>query len=865
MSRKFSVPIDLQRNELQNARIQNLASDPGTPVAGQVYYNTTTAVLRYYDGTAALWKDIGTTIPPASTVASSTTFGQAAAVGTGTSYARNDHVHGTPAAPTATSVGAVANGGGLASAQTGTFAAIPVAGQAVGNLYIATDSNLLYVATSATTYTQLAPFGGAGTTITATGSAAGTANSYSRSDHNHSVSTATAGSSAVGDAASAGTGTALALASHVHGREAFGAAVTASTTFGQTSAVGTNTTLSRSDHVHGTPATPTAAQTGAVANNGNAPYLQSGTAAARPATGLTVGGVYIDNDDFLAYIATSTTTYSQIAPFAAAAAVTAITITGAQAAGTANTYARGDHAHAGPGFGLPSASAVGDAQATGTAATVSHSDHVHARETFGAVTAQTTFGLTSANGTAVTLARADHTHGTPAAPTASSVGAVANAGGATSLQTGTAAARPATGQVAGNIYVDNDDFLIWIATGATTFTQLAAFGASVANVAGTTQAPGTATTYARSDHQHGLGTIVTASTSAVGNAASGGTSTTAARADHVHGREAFAAVTAQTTFGTAAADGTAVTLARSDHVHGTPTHNTAAHSAVSISGLSAPTADVPWGGFKITNLADPTLAQDAVTKSYADNLRAGISLKDPVRLATAADLNGAYTATATVITGPANTALANIDGVAPAVNDRVLVKNAAAAANNGIYVVTSLGSGASQYVLTRSTDADTTGEIVDGTATWVQTGATNGDTRYVATSVSATPWVPGTTTSAWTLDFAATSVTAGAGLTATGGVLAVGSGNGITVNADNIQVDAAVVVRKFAAAFGDGTATSFTITHNLGTQDVTVAVYINSGTFEEYECDVQHTSANVVTLLFSVAPTASQYRVVVHG
>ena len=56
---------------------------------------------------AAAVAGAGTGIP-ASTVVSETAFGQAAAVGTGTAYARNDHTHGTPAAPTPASIGAAA-------------------------------------------------------------------------------------------------------------------------------------------------------------------------------------------------------------------------------------------------------------------------------------------------------------------------------------------------------------------------------------------------------------------------------------------------------------------------------------------------------------------------------------------------------------------------------------------------------------------------------------------------------------------------------------------------------------------------------------------------------------------------------------
>jgi hypothetical protein len=58
---------------------------------------------------------------------------------------------------------------------------------------------------------------------------------------------------------------------------------------------------------------------------------------------------------------------------------------------------------------------------------------------------------------------------------------------------------------------------------------------------------------------------------------------------------------------------------------------------------------------------------------------------------------------------------------------------------------------------------------------------------------------------------------------------------------------------------------TFTATHNLGTRDVTVAVYSNSSPYGEVEVDVDHTSVNTVTLTFAVAPTAGAYRVVITG
>jgi UDP-glucose 6-dehydrogenase len=70
---------------------------------------------------------------------------------------------------------------------------------------------------------------------------------------------------------------------------------------------------------------------------------------------------------------------------------------------------------------------------------------------------------------------------------------------------------------------------------------------------------------------------------------------------------------------------------------------------------------------------------------------------------------------------------------------------------------------------------------------------------------------------------------------------------------------------KYAANVGDGTNTFYTITHNLGTRDVIVSVYESTGSYAEVICDVNHATTNTITLLFSVAPTSNQYRVVVHA
>jgi hypothetical protein len=59
MSRKFLTNIDLNSNELRNGVIHNLATDPGTGVAGQLYFNTVDNTLKVYTGTT--WEAVGST------------------------------------------------------------------------------------------------------------------------------------------------------------------------------------------------------------------------------------------------------------------------------------------------------------------------------------------------------------------------------------------------------------------------------------------------------------------------------------------------------------------------------------------------------------------------------------------------------------------------------------------------------------------------------------------------------------------------------------------------------------------------------------------------------------------------------------
>lgn len=110
-------------------------------------------------------------------------------------------------------------------------------------------------------------------------------------------------------------------------------------------------------------------------------------------------------------------------------------------------------------------------------------------------------------------------------------------------------------------------------------------------------------------------------------------------------------------------------------------------------------------------------------------LGAAAGAADPkysVKLATTGAL-AANTRVGNVLTANANGALGNIDGIATALNDRLLVKDEGTQANNGLYYVSALGSGGAPWSLTRTTDADESAEVTPNMLVMVEQGAVNQD------------------------------------------------------------------------------------------------------------------------------------------
>jgi hypothetical protein len=70
---------------------------------------------------------------------------------------------------------------------------------------------------------------------------------------------------------------------------------------------------------------------------------------------------------------------------------------------------------------------------------------------------------------------------------------------------------------------------------------------------------------------------------------------------------------------------------------------------------------------------------------------------------------------------------------------------------------------------------------------------------------------------------------------------------------------------KFSGTVGDGTTTSYVLTHDLNSRDVVVMIRESASPYAQVITDVEMTTVNTITLKFAVAPTAGQYTVTVIG
>jgi hypothetical protein len=229
--------------------------------------------------------------------------------------------------------------------------------------------------------------------------------------------------------------------------------------------------------------------------------------------------------------------------------------------------------------------------------------------------------------------------------------------------------------------------------------------------------------------------------------------------------------------------------------------------SVTGTGVSSIAGNLDMTSNTIINLATPTNSSDAATKQYVDDVAQGLHIHPSCNAATTTTLASISGGTVTYNNGTAGVGATltttgtytTIDGVTLSDGMRILVKNEATQANNGIYVRTSA------TVLTRADDFNTAVEIAGGDFTFVTAGTQYNSTGWVqiddVTTVGTDPIV-------WEQFSGAGTYQAGTGLTLTGTTF--------SVNASQTQVTAV------------GTLTSLSVSGNANVGNIGATTFVGS-------------------------------------
>lgn len=248
---------------------------------------------------------------------------------------------------------------------------------------------------------------------------------------------------------------------------------------------------------------------------------------------------------------------------------------------------------------------------------------------------------------------------------------------------------------------------------------------------------------------------------------------------------------------------------------------------------------------KVINLPAPIASSDAATKGYVDSAVEGLAWKDSVRVGTQGNIDLANPGAA-------------IDGVTMASQDRFLARSQTVQSQNGIYVWNGANSAA-----TRALDASTFAELEQAIVT-VEEG-TDAGVSFRQTQIN------GTIDSSNVI-FTSFGQAAPSASETTPGVAEIATQAEVDAGTDDARIITPAKLAshsgrklKNSSSIGDGSATSFTITHNFNTRDVIVRVFPNSGDYDDVEVDVRRPTVNTVQVVFATAPASNAYRVVVTG
>lgn len=221
-----------------------------------------------------------------------------------------------------------------------------------------------------------------------------------------------------------------------------------------------------------------------------------------------------------------------------------------------------------------------------------------------------------------------------------------------------------------------------------------------------------------------------------------------------------------------------------------------------------------------TNIHGIADTNQLATKTYVDNVAAGIVAKPAVEAATTTNLDATYTngtnGVGALLTSNSNGAWPGVDDVTTGWDliDGILVKDQTNAAENGRYVIEDLGDETSPWVLRRCSLCDEPDEV-PGMYIFVKAGTLNAGAGYVALVSDPSTFTVGTDDINMTQFAGGVSITPGTGIVVAGTQVSVDTSviaelasptfTG-TVNADNIVANT-VTATTFAGSL-TGTATN---------------------------------------------------------
>ena len=238
---------------------------------------------------------------------------------------------------------------------------------------------------------------------------------------------------------------------------------------------------------------------------------------------------------------------------------------------------------------------------------------------------------------------------------------------------------------------------------------------------------------------------------------------------------------------------------------------------------------------RIRNLPAPELPSDAVPKEFVvnlvNNVSEGIVWKQPAKIAATTNID---------LASPGTT----IDGITLTAGNRILLFKQTDDTENGIYTFNT-----DTTPLSRSDDASTFAELKQAVIT-VLDGSYSGKS-YRQTE---TAGVIGTDPINF-IDFGVVTPIA------TQSEVNTNTGGQKVVTSDILNSFSKIA--KYTEIIGDGSTTTFVITHNLGTEDTQVIVKEVSGNKSEIYPEIRYTSSNTITLVFATAPSTNSLKVVV--